>query len=207
MAFSEMNSRDRTIIIILVAVIVLALIGIGLLVARLLSDGALRDEAGGITVVPTSEPGAVGQVEIEPTITAVAAPALGQAAEVPKVEVGEQPVPIVRQEAVGPLAPVLIVGQSLQPGHLYRIEISNSDGSQAAMEGNWSQSATSASGQVAAPQIEFFDGVTPYVIEVAPPVADPQMWSLSVSAGFKKVGVLSGTSKLVITILDVTGSQ
>lgn len=207
MAFSEMNSRDRTIIIILVAVIVIALIGIGLLVARLLSDGGLKNEEGGITVVPTSESGVAVQAGIEPTITAVAAPVLGQAAEVPEVEVGEEPAAIARQEAVGPLAPVLIVGQALQPGHLYRIEISSSDGSQAAMEGNWSQAATSASGQVAAPQIEFFDGVTPHVIEVAPPVSDPQMWSLSVSAGFKKVGALTGTSKLVITILDVTGSQ
>lgn len=204
MAFSEMSSRDRTIIIVLIAVIVVALIGIGLLVARLLSDGGLTQSEGGITVVPTSEVGSAAQ--IEPTITAVAAPALGQAAEVPKVEVGEQPVAIARQETVGPLAPVLIAGQSLQPGHLYRIEISTSDGSQAAIEGNWSQAATSVSGQVAAPQIEFFAGVTPYAIEVGPPVSDPQMWSLSVSAGFKKMQGLGGTSHLVITIWDVTGS-
>lgn len=206
MAFSEMSSRDRTIIVILVAVIVLALIGIGLLVARLVSDGGIKEEGGGITVVPTSESTVAAQTEAEPTITAVAAPALGQAAEVPKVEVSGQPVAIARQEAVGPLAPVLIAGQALQPGHLYRIEIATSDGSQAAIEGTWSQASTSVSGQVAAPQIEFFDGVTPYSIEVAPPVSDPQMWSLSVSAGWKQVGI-SGTSKLVISILDVTGSQ
>jgi len=205
MAFSEMSSRDRTLIFILVAVIVLSLIGIGLLVARLLSEGELAKSEGGITVAPTSASAVAAQAEVEPTITAVAAPALGQAAEAPKVEVGEQPVAIARQEAVGPLAPVLIVGQALQPGHRYRIEISTSDGSQAAVEGNWSQAATSVSGQVAAPQIEFFDGVTPYAIEVAPPVSDPRMWSLSVSAGFKKVGI-SGTSKLAIAIWDVTGS-
>ncbi len=143
MAFSEMSSRDRTIIFILVAVIVLALIGIGLLVARLLSEGELAKSEGGITVAPTSESAVAAQAGVEPTITAVAAPALGQAAEAPKVEVGEQSVAIARQEAVGPLAPVLIVGQALQPGHRYRIEISTSDGSQAAVEGSWSQAATS----------------------------------------------------------------
>lgn len=206
MAFSEMNSRDRTIIIILVAVIVLALIGIGLLVARLLSDGGIQEEGGGITVVPTSESTVAVQADAGPTITAVAAPALGQAAEVPRVDVSEQPVVVARQEAVGPLAPVLIAGQALQPGHLYRIEITTSDGSQAAVEGTWSQASTSVSGQVGAPQIEFFEGVTPYTIEVAPPVSDPQMWSLSGSAGWKQVDI-SETRLLVISILDVTGSQ
>ncbi len=206
MVFSEMNSMDRTIIIILVAVIVLALIGIGLLVARLLSDGGITEEGGGITVVPTSESTVAAQAEVEPTITAVAAPALGQAAEVPQVQVSEQPVVVALQEAVGPLAPVLMAGQSLQPGHLYRIEITTSDGSQAAIEGTWSQASTSASGQVGAPKIEFFEGMTPYAVEVAPPVSDPQMWSLSVSAGWKQVDI-SETRLLVISILDVTGSQ
>jgi len=206
MSFSEPSSREKTLLLVLVVVIIVALIGIGVLLAKLLLGGE-SGQAGGVTPAPTAaEAGAA-----EPTITPIEAPALQQS-ELPAeatgaAPAGVEPVALVQVESVGPLAPAMIVNQALQPGHQYRLEITARDGSSVAIEGNWSQAATSAGGQAAAPQIEFFESATPYQVDIAPPVADPKMWSISVSAGLKKADVLSEGPTLVITIWDVTGSQ
>ena len=147
----------------------------------------------------------------EPTITPIEA-SIVQQAELPAEATspaasGSEPVVLVQVESVGPLAPAMIVNQALQPGHRYRLEVTAQDGTAIAVEGNWSQAATSASGQAAAPQIEFFEGTTPYRIDIAPPVADPKMWGISVSAGFKEADLLAEGPAVVITIWDVTAGE
>jgi hypothetical protein len=124
--------------------------------------------------------------------------------EPPAVETGSEPVEVARQESVGPLAPVMIANHPLSAGHSYRVEITAKNGSKTPIKGQWSQSATSASGKVAPPQIEFFRGTTPYNIEVTSPVPDPTIWGVQVSAGPEGLGA---TAPLVITIWDVTGTQ
>jgi hypothetical protein len=44
-------------------------------------------------------------------------------------------------------------------------------------------------------------------VDINPPVADPDQWSVSVSAGLKSADILGESPKVVITIWDVTGSQ
>jgi len=203
MAFSETSSRERTLLIVLAVVIVVALIGIGVLLAKLLVSGG-GEQAGGITPAPTT---AAEAAAAEPTITPIDAPALQPADQPPGGPTGGEPVVLVRAESVGPLAPAMIVNQALQPGHQYRLEVTAQDGSSLAVEGNWSQAATSASGQATPPQIEFFERTTPYQVDIAPPVADPEMWSVSVSAGLKEPDVLGNPPPIVIVIWDVTESQ
>jgi hypothetical protein len=197
-----MDSRERNIIIVLGVVIIIALVGIGVLAAKLLSsDGG---DTTAITVVPTVAEGAAPP---EATITAIPAPEMEALGQPPPDPAGSKPVAIARQESLGPIAPVMIVAQPLQPGRRYRLEVTASDGSKSAVQGSWSQAATSASGQIGTPLGEFFEGVTPYQVDINPPVSDPVLWSVSVSAGLKNPNILSDSPKVVITIWDVTGSQ
>jgi len=207
MAFSQMNSRERTIVIVLGIVILIALVGIGVLAARLIAgNGNGGEEA--INVVTATVPASGDQVEA--TITPVAppslegAPAASEGDQAPPAPSGSEPVVVVRAESPGPIAPAIIPEQTLAAGHRYRIEITAVDGSEVTIEGSWSQAATSASGEAAAPQIEFFEGTTPYEIAVEAPVADPANWRLSVSAG--PSDLLGQPPALAITIWDVTGT-
>lgn len=202
MAFANMTAREKIIVAVLGVIIVGVLVGIGILLARLISDGGLDEQQTGITVPPPTE--AASPVA---TVTLVAAPALEGMSKAAPNPVGEQPVVVTRQEGLGPIAPVIIASQPLQAGHRYRLEITATDGSKVAIHGSWSQSATSKSGQVAAPQIEFFEGVTPFRVDIAPPVSDPDLWGCSVSAAFKSANVLEQSPSLVLTIWDVTGSE
>ena len=212
MAFSNMTSKEKTIVAVLGVVILIALIGIGILVARLITGGDADSQSPDISVAPTTDtttttqgddagPGSAG----EATITAVAPPDLEEPDELPPAEVSEQPVVAARAESPGPLSPVIIASHPLYAGHRYRVEITAADGSKVAIQGSWSQAATSASGEVAAPEIEFFEGTTPYQVNVVSPVADPSLWSVSVSAGPKDL--LGQPPGLVITIWDVTGVE
>jgi hypothetical protein len=223
MNFSQMSSREKTIVAVLGVVILIALIGIGFLVARLVTGGEGATQAPEITVIPTT---AVGDVSGEtPTtgegataapepggtpgaaggITPVPPPSLEGLDTSPPQAVSDQPVVVVRQEGVGPGAPVIIADHPLHAGRRYRLEITAVDGSAVAIQGSWGQAATSASGQAEAPQIEFFEGVTPFRVEIVAPVADPALWSCSASAGPKDL--LGQPPSLVITIWDVTGAQ
>jgi hypothetical protein len=215
MAFSEMNSRERTIVIVLGIVILVALVGIGILAARLIAgDGNGGDEAIGVTTATASAPGTTGAAtpgdQAGATITAVAPPPVEDASsdggedELPPAPSGGEPAVVVRAESPGPIAPAIIPEQTLAPGHSYRLEITAADGSEVAIQGSWSQAATSASGEVVAPQIEFFEGTTPHQIQVEAPVADPASWRISVSAG--PTDLLGQPPALVITIWDVTGT-
>ena len=119
---------------------------------------------------------------------------------------------VVRTVGAGGLAPVVIADQALQPGRRYRIEIHAVDGSRVEIHGSWSQAAVAAGGTLSAPTIEFFEGQTPYRIELSLPMADPARWSCSVSAALKAPPLASGQSALsgptlAIEILDVTDSQ
>jgi hypothetical protein len=197
-----MSARDKAIIAVLGVVILVALIGIGILVARLVTG----DEEAEIRVVtPTLSTAASsgGTPGVEAAITAVAPPSLDAQGDMPPKEIKAEQVAIAQAEGVGPLAPVIIASQALQAGHRYRIEVAAKDGLAVAIQGSWSQAATSASGQVTAPQIEFFEGSTPFTVDVVAPVADPALWSCSVSAAPK--ALQSSSASLVITIWDVTG--
>jgi hypothetical protein len=206
MAFSRMSSKEKTIVAVLAVVIVLSLVGIGILAAQLIGND---DEGEGGTVAVTSAtpattvgtPGGGEEAEITP----VATPALETPEDVPPPIEGDAPVAVAQAESPGPLAPAIITDQVLFANHRYEIEIRAADGSQLAIQGSWSQAATSTGGQVTAPQIEFFEGVTPHTIQVGPPVADPARWGCSVSASLKEP--VGKTTHLVITIWDVTGVE
>lgn len=210
MALSGMSSKEKTVVAILGVVIVLALVGIGILAARLLGDGEAEDSPPIAVASATSSAEAGATATLEPggeggEVTAVPPPALEEPKDEPPAIAADQPVAVARAESVGPLAPAMIASQNLYAGHRYRIEIQAADGSQLAIQGSWSQAATSSSGEAAAPQLEFFEGTTPHNIGVAPPVADPEMWACSVSASLKEP--LGTATHLVITIWDVTGTD
>jgi hypothetical protein len=194
-----MNSKEKTIVALLGVVILVALIGIGFLLAKLITD-AKDKPAEGISVTETAAAAAPLA-----TATLIAAPSLEGMAKAAPVTVGSEPVVVARQESVGPLAPVLIVAHPLEAGHRYRLMVTASNDKKVPISGSWSQSATSVSGKVAAPQIEFFEGTTPHTIDIKAPVPDPNMWGVSISAGPKAATLNS--PNLILTILDVTGAQ
>lgn len=203
MAFSEMNAREKTIVAVLGVIILIALIGIGVLVARLVGGGKAGEEAV-LTVVPTAAEQAE-QAAPEATITLVAAPAPEQAAEMTPAPVSDRPVVVVREQSPGPMLPALLTNYPLYAGRVYRLEVTAIDGSSLAVQGSWSQAAASAGGEVQTTLPEFFDGPTPFVVDLAAPVAEPTSWSVSISAAPKNL--LGESPLLVITLYDVTGSQ
>jgi hypothetical protein len=214
MALSNMSSREKIVVGVLGIVILLALIGIGVLAANLVSRSGEKQEVAGESATAaavegedlpaggteaTSIPGA--PTESEADITPVATPLLREA---PAAGAGDGEV-VVRQEGVGPLAPVVIADQPLLPGRRYRIEIQAVDGSRVAIHGSWSQAAVGGGGTLSAPTIEFFEGQTPHRIDLALPLAEAEMWSCSVSAALQvgQSASLSGPA-LAIEIRDVT---
>ena len=227
MSWSSMSSREKIVVGVLGAVILLALVGIGILAANLISRPDEQEIAGAATTATVGEgeeqpagsviegtalPGATGEAgapEVAADITPVATPAL-QETPSPALDAASGEV-IARQEGVGGLAPVVIADQPLQPGHRYRIEIQAVDGSRVDIHGSWSQAAVGGGGTLTAPSIEVFEGQTPYRIDLALPLADPAQWSCSVSAAVKIAPLGSGTPlsgpALAIEIVDVTGSQ
>lgn len=198
MAFSQMSSKEKTIAAILLVVIVMALAGLGIFAAYLFTGEKAGKEAPEITVIPTTA------VAVAPTITLVETPSLQEAAKTTPPPVSKQPIIVAKQASPSAGLPVLLVNQTLYPGHRYRLEISTADGSSVAVQGSWSQGATGSGGQIATP-IEFFEGKTPHQIKLVSPVADPVLWSLSVSAGVKDI--LSKPVVLVITLYDITGAE
>ena len=227
MSLSRLSSRERIVVGVLGAVILLALVGIGILAANLVSrmdeeqavageSATAVSEGPGQPAEPTEavlEPGAAGgteALESPAQITPVATPVLLEAAP-PAPDLAPAQV-VVRTVGAGGLAPVVIADQALQPGRRYRIEIHAVDGSRVEIHGSWSQAAVAAGGTLSAPTIEFFEGQTPYRIELSLPMADPARWSCSVSAALKAPPLASGQSALsgptlAIEILDVTDSQ
>jgi hypothetical protein len=99
----------------------------------------------------------------------------------------------------------MVVSYPLAGGHRYRLEITAANGAKVPIQGSWGQAATSASGQVAIPPIQFFQGTTPYGIDLVAPVSNPSLWSVSASAGHR--GLPAQPPVLTLTILDVTGAQ
>ena len=218
MALSNMSSREKIVVGVLGLVILLALVGIGILAANLVSRSDEEQEVAGESATAaavegedlpaggteaTALPGApaAGEAPEGADITPVATPLLREA---PAAGAGDGEV-VVRQEGVGPLAPVVIADQPLQPGRRYRIEIQAVDGSRVAIHGSWSQAGVGGGGTLSAPTIEFFEGQTPYRIDLALPLAEAEMWSCSVSAAVQvgQGAALSGPA-LAIEILDVT---
>ena len=202
MSVSGLSSKQKTVVAILVVVIVLALLGIGVLLAKLVGG----DHGGGqslqITVAASTQ-----AVAPAATVTLVSPPVMEELVKLAPSPISDQPVLVAREEGIGPLAPVIIVSQPLNPGHRYRLEISALDGSKAAIYGSWGQLATSTDGQVALPQIEFFEGTTPFYVDVVSPIENAGMWSCSVSAGLRSPDLLGALPNLAISIWDVTGSK
>jgi len=201
MALSGMNSREKTLIAILAVIIVIALVGIGVLIAKLLVDGGADEQAGSITPAPTT----TAPVETPaPTATLVENPTLEAEGEVPlPTPAGAEPVRVVQAESPAPLLPVLITNQALYAGHRYRVEIVAADGSAVAIKGSWSQSAKGAGAQIEVSGPEPFEGKTPFTLEVKSPLENPTSWSINVSAGPQDL--LSQPPKLVLTLWDVSG--
>jgi hypothetical protein len=202
MGFSGMNSREKTLIAALGVVIVIALIGIGLLLARLLvGDGGQPAE---VEITPP----AVAQTTVagpQETATLIANPDPEGAGEPPEASGDGQPVAVVRVESGGPLLPAILTDQPLRPGRSYRIEITAIDGSQVAIRGSWSQAARGGDGSLKLPLPEPIEGKTPHTIVLKAPVSNPTSWSCSVSAGPQDL--LGQPPKLVITIWDETGND
>jgi hypothetical protein len=202
MAFSGMSSREKTVIVVLGVIILIALVGIGILVARLITGGNVSEQTPETTVAATSAPDAAGP---EATMTMVATPSLTGVPQATPQPVSDKPVAVGRQESPGPGLPVILANQPLYAGRRYRLEITAADGSSVAIQGSWSQGATSAGGAVTFPQIENLEGTTPLTVDIVSPVADPTAWSMSASAGVKDV--LGKPATLVITVYDVTGTK
>ncbi len=200
MALSGMSSRERTLVIVLGVIIVLALVGIGLLAARLIASDEDGQQAGGITpAATTAGPAATPQA----SATLVENPPLEEASEATPAPVAEEPVAVAQVESQGAVLPAIITSQPLHAGHRYRIEIAALDGSRVAVKGSWSQSARGAGGELELPLPESIEGQTPLTIEVQPPLENPASWRVSVSAAPKDL--LGQPPKLVVTIWDVTG--
>jgi hypothetical protein len=200
MAFSEMNSRERTIIAVLAGVIVVALIGIGVLAAKLIGGGSSQPAAG-ITAPPATSEFSSPPV----TVTLVTNPSLEGAVGVTAAPVSAQPVAIARAESPGALLPVIVANQALQGDHRYQVEIAAEDGSSVAIRGSWSQSAKGAAGDLALPLPESIEATTPFRLDVVPPMSHPSEWRITVSAAPKDL--LEQPPHLAITIWDVTGSE
>lgn len=207
MSFSEMSSREKTIVAILATVILVALIGIGVLVARLVTSDKTSGDVPAITVAATPAAGAAtpGVGVSEGTITPVATPSLKDLAETTPQPVAASPVVVVRTESPGSPLPVLLTNYPLHAGRVYRLEITAIDGSTFAIQGSWSQAALGAGGEVDATLPELFEAKTPYGIDLVSPVTKPSMWSISASAA--PANLLAQTADLVITLYDVTGTE
>lgn len=199
MALSGMNRREKTLIAVLAVVIIIALVGIGILIGKLVVDGGADEQAGDIPPVATTPAAASG-----PTATLVETPSLEEEEQAPPpTPAGAEPVQVVQAESPAPLLPVLITNQALHAGHRYRVEIVAADGSAVAIKGSWSQSAKGAGVQIEVTGPEPFEAKTPYTLEVKSPLENPTSWSISVSAGPQDL--LSQSPKLILTLWDVSG--
>ncbi len=199
MAFSEMESREKTIIAVLGVIIVIALIGIGLLVAKLASDDSSATE--GISVTGEAPEAAVP----EATFTPVATASLEGLAKTTPATVGSQPVAVAQEKGIAPGLPVIMANEPLHAGHSYRLEVTAADGSKAKVSGSWSQAARNAAGAVEMDVSKPIEGTTPLSVDIEPPLSNPSSWSLSASVGPKEL--LGDNPVLVITLWDVTGSK
>ena len=200
MALSEMSSKEKTIVVILGIVIIIALVGIGVLVARLVTGDSARGDSDAIVVPETT--GAAG--EPAATNTIVPPPEAGEASKaVPEPATGKAEA-VVREEGVRAGLPVLLAGQALDGNRSYRLEITTADGVPAAVSGSWSQTATGSQGKVEMAS-DRLEGTTPIVIEIKAPLKKPKTWILSASAGPKDL--LSKTGPLQIILWDVTESE
>lgn len=199
MAFSEMSSKERTTIIVLAVIIGLAVIGIGVLAAKVLVGGGEQET--GVTVpAPTLE--AVGP---SATVTLIADVAPDVASSGSAQSVGVNAVAVVQAKNLGPLLPAMLSQQPLDGRRQYRVEIVAEDGSAVRISGNWSQSTTSVGGELELSLPENFKGETPLVLDLNPGIDNPKEWKVSVSAS--PDDLLGDPPNLVITIWDVTGSE
>jgi hypothetical protein len=199
MAFSEMDSREKTIIAVLGVVIVIALIGIGFLVAKLASDGTSSSEAVSVT---GAAPGAGTPVA---TFTLVATASLEGLVQTTPATVGSQPVAVAQAKGIAPGLPAIMINEPLHGGHSYRLEVTAADGSKAKVSGSWSQSARNDAGAVEMDVSKPIEGKTPLSVDIKPPLSNPSSWSLSASVGPEDL--LGDNPVLVITLWDVTGSE
>lgn len=204
MALSEMSPREKTIMIVLGVIIVVAIIGIGLLAARLIAgDGATGGTAEVVQALPTAtlEGGMTGE-----TPTLVPAPSLLDAPDQPTPPpVGAEPVVVNRVSSAMPGLPAILANQPLHAGHIYRLEITAQDGSQVAVRGSWSEAASNAQGEISIQPTQVLEGRTPLSRDLASPVPNPSAWSISASVG--AADLLGQPLALVITVWDITGSQ
>jgi len=199
MALSGMNSREKALIAVLAVIIIIALVGIGVLVAKLVVDGSADEQAGGITPVATTPAATSG-----PTATLVETPSLAEEGQTPPpTPAGADPVAVVQAQSPAPLLPVLITNQALHAGHRYRLEIAAADGSTIAIQGSWGQTARGAGADIKVTGPKPFEGQTPLTLEVKPPLENPVSWSITVSAGPQDL--LGQPPKLVLTLWDVSG--
>lgn len=201
MALSEMSSKEKTIVVILGIVIVIALVGIGILAAQLVTGGDGGEQAD--LVVPESP--AASQAAPVATHTLVPPPEAGAAAKAIPGPATGQAEAVVREEGVAPGLPVLLVGQLLDGSRSYRLEVTTADGSVAIVSGSWSQTAVNTKGDIDKVLPKRLEGKTPIYVEINPPVANPETWILSASAGPKDL--LSKTGPLAIILWDVTESE
>jgi hypothetical protein len=200
MAFTEMNSREKRTIIILAVIIGLAVIGIGILAAKVLVDGGER-ETGITPPVATVE----AAPPAETTVTVVADVASEGPAQNSGASTGEGPVAVMQIQSRGNLLPVMMTEQALDGRRRYRVEIVTVDGSMIAISGTWSQSTKSAGGDLDLSLPQSFEGQTPYVLDLSPGIENAVEWNVSVSAAPKDL--LGNPPLLVMTVWDVTGSE
>jgi hypothetical protein len=200
MALSEMSSKEKTIVVILGIVIVIALVGIGILAAQLVTGRGRGDQAD--LVVPESP--AASEASPQATHTLVPPPEAGSASKAVPDPAEGQAEAVVREEGLRAGLPVLLAGQALDGSRSYQLEVTTVDGSPVVVSGSWSQTATGAKGKIEMAS-QRLEGTTPIVVEIEAPLADPKSWIFSASAGPKDL--LSKTGPLAIILWDVTESE
>jgi hypothetical protein len=189
-----MSSREKAILAVLAVVIVIALVGIGVLAAKLLSGDGEGEQAAGITPPPpTVLPDAV--------ITQVANPSLDLVVEPPPESVSREPVAVAEVKSSSPILPVVLTEQPLNPNRQYELQITAENGGEIDIWGSWSQAAKTAGGGLEIPLPVSIKAKTPYSQKLHPPVEDAVAWSLTVSAAPQDL--LNDPSRLVITVWDI----
>jgi hypothetical protein len=190
MDFSDVSSREKTIIVVLGVIIMIALVGIGILAAKVLVSD---EQETGITPPAATE-------ETQPLST----PTATLVQESP-TSAGGGPVRVVSEPSPSGRLPAILMDQPLKGDRSYRVEIVTQDGSTIEIRGSWRQKAKSASGDLELALPESIDAKTPFSLDLTPPVANPTEWSVSISASAKDL--VPEPPRLVITIWDVTGIE
>lgn len=187
-----MSKAHKVILGMLGFVIIASLVGIGVLTAWLVSR---KDEQAKI-VLPATTP----LPSPAPTSTLIPVPSPAPQAQptLPPGQPGGQPIVIAADEGGGPFAVAILTGVPLHSNRRYKLQVTSRAGS-VPFHGSWSELAIGTDGKPGV-KVDLLKGVTPFSMDIIPPVQNPTHWSFSVSVQSEK-----NEGGIMVAILDVTG--